>query len=328
MHRPDLASAPTEVREYVEWLEAELARLRADEKTEPEAPLEPDEPPTTLNIITLTASGLAKRTPRHLYSRQRRGGMGVFDIESADDDPPVALVQAEERGHILVITGHARAYRLPVYFLNESPLRAKPGPYMNSLPAPQSGERESGTVIPTLPVAGDDAWRLVLPALSNPTGYFAVVSERGFVRALPAHLFGETMREGLLLFKPEEEGAPAAACWCPLDGGIFLATRLGMGVRFPARTIPSNGAPGIRLENGDAVVAACGVRDDSGVFRLGVDGKGTIRAMSGFNANKAPGAGGKIAMKTDELVGAVTVGTDADIFILSHLSKLIRFKAA
>lgn len=313
MQRPDLSTVDPALREYVEWLEAELARHRADEKTGtgPEAPLEPDEPPTTLNIVTLTKSGLAKRTLRHLYSRQRRGGMGVFDVETSDDDPPAALVQAEERGHLLVVTDHARVYRLPVYFLTESPVRGRPGPFMNSLPAGEG-----------------DGWRLVLPALQNPTGYFAAVTAQGFVRALPAHLFSETMREGLLLFKPEEEGAPVAVCWCPLDGDVFLATRLGMGVRFPARTAPPNGAPGIRLETGDGVVAACGVSDDSGIFLLGADGKGTTRLMSGFNANKAPGAGGKIALKTDELEGAVNVGADADIFILSRLSKLIRFKAA
>jgi DNA gyrase subunit A len=310
MQRPDLSSLPGEVREYIEWLEA---LVRADERPEAEAepPLEPDEPPTTLNLLTLTRSGLAKRTPRHLYSRQRRGGMGVFEIDAADDDPPAALVQVDERGHLLVITDHGRAYRLPAYFLNESPLRARPGPFMDSLPAQPA-----------------ETWRLALPALPNPSGYFAAVSERGFVRALPAHLFGETMREGLLLFKPEEEGAPVAACWCPLDGDIFIATRLGMGVRFPARTVPPNGGSGIRLEAGDRVVAACGVRDASGVFLLGADGKGTLRLMRGFNATKAPGAGGKMAMKTDDLVGAVTVGDGADLVILSRLSKIIRFKAS
>jgi DNA gyrase subunit A len=313
MQRPDLSATSDEIRAYVEWLEAELARARADEtpEAEPEIPLEPDEPPTPLNILTLTRSGLAKRTPRHLFSRQRRGGMGVFDIEAADDDPPAALVQADERGHLIVITQGARAYRLPVYFLNESAQRARPGPLMNSLPA-----------------AEGDAWHLALPALLNPVGYFAAVTARGFVRVLPAHLFGETMREGLLVFKPEGLGAPVAACWCPLEGDVFLATQRGMGVRFPARTVPLDGGTGIRLEPGDSVVAVCGVREDSGVFLLGADGKGTVRLMSGFNANKAPGAGGKLAMKTDELVGAVTVGEGADLFILSRLSKLIRFNAA
>jgi DNA gyrase subunit A len=47
--------------------------------------------------------------------------------------------------------------------------------------------------------------------------------------------------------------------------------------------------------------------------------------MAGFSANKAPGAGGKVAMKTDDLIGAVTVSEEDDIFVISELSKIIRF---
>jgi DNA gyrase/topoisomerase IV subunit A len=50
--------------------------------------------------------------------------------------------------------------------------------------------------------------------------------------------------------------------------------------------------------------------------------------MAGFSPNKAPGAGGKTAMKTDHLVGAAAVDETGDIFIISRLSKIIRFQAA
>jgi hypothetical protein len=49
--------------------------------------------------------------------------------------------------------------------------------------------------------------------------------------------------------------------------------------------------------------------------------------MSGFAANKAPGGGGKTAMKTDHLISALAVEPADDIFALSRLSKLIRFRA-
>ena len=60
---------------------------------------------------------------------------------------------------------------------------------------------------------------------------------------------------------------------------------------------------------------------------IGADGKGTIRLMSGFAANKAPGSGGKIAIKTDHLIGAATIREQDDIFAISRLSKIIRFQA-
>ena len=65
-----------------------------------------------------------------------------------------------------------------------------------------------------------------------------------------------------------------------------------------------------------------------GFLLLGADGKGTVRLMSGFRQNKAPGAGGKQALKTDRLVGAVAVAQNDDVFIISEQSKMIRFAAA
>ena len=80
---------PPAVLSYIEALEAELERLTASAAaadppwhTDASAAAEPAEPPTTLNVITISAGRVAKRTPRHLYNRQRRGGMGVFDLET------------------------------------------------------------------------------------------------------------------------------------------------------------------------------------------------------------------------------------------------------
>ena len=74
-------------------------------------------------------------------------------------------------------------------------------------------------------------------------------------------------------------------------------------------------------------MAAAAVRADGGVFLLGADGQGTVRLMSGFAANKAPAAAGKVAMKTDELVVAAAVGPGDELVIISRLGKLIRFAA-
>jgi DNA gyrase subunit A len=316
MQRPNLENIHPETLAYIEWLEAELERARADgsaAESEPrgeEPPLEPEEAPAPFSIVTLAESGLARRVPRHLYLRQRRGGTGSIDADWPEA-PAIALVHTAERGHLLILTNRARAFRLPAYFLDDAQLRATPKPFIESLPLAE-GER----------------WACALAVPENPTGHLAVVSTRGWVRVLPAHIFGETMREGMSVFKVEEFGEPVAADWTGTPGDFFIATRRGIGVRFPAKTVNPQGGVGIRLESGDAVVGVCGVQESSGVFLLSADGKGTIRLMSGFGANKAPGAGGKQAIKTDELIAACTVNPEGDAFILSRTGKLIRFKAA
>ena len=77
------------------------------------------------------------------------------------------------------------------------------------------------------------------------------------------------------------------------------------------------------------IIAPAGVADGAsgGVFMVGDEGKGTTRLYAGFNANKAPGAGGKVLMKVERLVGVAAMREADDIFIISRLGKIIRFAA-
>jgi DNA gyrase subunit A len=167
--------------------------------------------------------------------------------------------------------------------------------------------------------------RVVLPTPSQ--GYITMVSERGYVRRLRNHVFGEYMKPGTTVMDLKEAGSLVAAGFTSGEEDVFIATRSGIGLRFAEKVIPPMGCLGIRLKDGDVPVALCGVREHSGVFLLEADGRGTIRLMSGFAPNKAPGAGGKNTMKTDALVGAATINETEDIFAISRQSKMIRFPA-
>ncbi|MFN8453946.1 MAG: DNA gyrase C-terminal beta-propeller domain-containing protein [Anaerolineae bacterium] len=315
LERPDLSQLDPVVRAYIESLEAELERRREEEEADagderaPAQPLEPSEPPTTLNLITVSLSGMAKRTPRHHYWRQRRGGMGVFDLETSENDPPAFLTIADESQSLLLITTHARAFSARVSDLPESPVRSR-GQLLTA----------------KLPLRPDERLAIVLP--SQNSGYVNLVTERGHVRRLRYNYIGANLRPGSLLFEPTELGAPAAACWTSGEADIFIATRQGKAIRFAEQRVPFSGCLGIRLDRGDTVVAVTPASDESSVFLLSADGKGSIRQMAGFASNKAPGAGGKVALKTDRLAGAVAVTEADDIFAISRLGKLVRFQAA
>lgn len=313
LERPNLSGVDPQVRAYIETLEAELERLQAEEtpneRAVAAAPLEPSEPPTTLNVITVSAGGLAKRTPRHLYWRQRRGGMGIFDLETPESDPPAFLTIADESQSLLLITNHARAFRVPVNSLPESPVRSR-----------------GQLLTERLPLRPGECLAIILPGQAS--GYVALVTERGHVRRLRHHYLGDNLRPGTLLFEVQDLGAPAAACWTPGEADLFIATLQGKAIRFAEQRVPHSGCLGIRLDRDDTVVAVAPVQEESSVFLLGNDGKGALRLMAGFAANKAPGAGGKVAFKTERLVGAITAGENDDLFIISRLGKIIRFQAS
>jgi DNA gyrase subunit A len=308
--RPDLSQVAAEIKAYIEALEAENARLNADQqrlRISRTAPVT-SEPPTTMNVVTISHDGQAKRTPRHLYSRQGRGGMGVFDLETGSEDHATLLTVVEEQQHILLFSNFGRAFRLPANALAESEVRDK-GISLGQLLPFRPHER----LIAALPGDGGE--------------YVVLVSQRGWVRRVHHNYLGRSLIPGMSFHNVQEGGYLTRACWTPGDGELLMLSREGKGIRFAERQVPARGCLGMRVHVEDAVVAVAAVYADSGVFLLGKDGKGTIRLMSGFSANKAPGAGGKIVMKTDNLVGAVSVSQDDDIFVISHLNKIIRFMA-
>jgi DNA gyrase subunit A len=311
LERPDLTDVDPEIVTYIEALENQLLQLQATrplQKRSEEKLLEPSEPPTTLNVITISRDGFAKRTPRHFYGRQRRSGMGVFDLETSDDDYPALLVVADEAATVLLFTNFGRAFRLKVDALAEAPVRSR-GQNIMTLFKFRPHER----IVAVLPADEGKA--------------IALASQRGWIRTVPAARLDRSLIPGISFYDVQQGGYLTSACWTSGNDELFVVTRQGKAIRFAERQVHKSGSLGLRVDMGDQVAAITAVTEESGVFLLSHDGKGTIRDMAGFRLNKAPGAGGKVAMKTDKLIGAVTVQPEDDIFIVSQLGKLIRFNA-
>ena len=307
--RPDLNTLPADVQAYIEFLEESLADAQneADSGRHSAASTEPSEAPTTAQVITISRSGLVKRTPRHLYSRQRRGGMGVFDLDSGEDDPPAFLLVADVGERLLVWTDRNRYFSLAVADLPEGAVRDK-------------GEAISRWVT----LQPDEKLAVVIP--DGGGAHLQVLSDRGWVRKFSRTQLPH-LKDGSLV-EVRTGHKPVAACWSSGGDDLFIVSRTGQAIRFSERQVPiSGGCLGIRLDPSDERLAVAAVQEESGVFLAGDDGKGTVRLMAGFRTNKSPGAGGKVAMKAERLLCAQTVATGQDALIISALGKIIRFSA-
>lgn len=305
--RPDVDELPPDVRAYIEYLEEALDRVRTRGDAERSAPAEPSEAPTTRQVITISRRGLAKRSPRHLYGRQRRGGMGVFDLETEENDRPAFLLEADLEDRLLVLTDRNRFFVLPVAEIAEREVRAR-GASLAAQISLQAGEN------------------LAVITVDGGGSHLHLLSDRGWVRRLSGTQVGH-LKPGIQLEVRAGHRA-VAACWTSGDDDLFIVTRDGKAIRFNERQVPiSGGCLGIRLDPSEEALAIAAVQEESGVVLLGRDGKGTIRLMSGFRSNKSPGAGGKVAMKADQLVGAHGVRTGQDVLAISVLGKIIRFSA-
>ncbi|RLT41897.1 MAG: hypothetical protein DWI57_06315 [Chloroflexi bacterium] len=304
--RPDLNALPADARAYIEFLEESLADAESAAESGRDI-AGSSEAPTTSQVITISRSGQAKRTPRHLYSRQRRGGMGVFDLDSGEDDPPAFLLVADVSDRLLVWTDRNRFFHLAVADLPETPVRGK-------------GEAISRWIS----LQADENLAVVIPDGGGTN--LQLLSDRGWVRK-----FSRTQLPHLKVGSLVEVRAghrPVAACWSSGGDDLFVVSRTGQAIRFSERQVPiSGGCLGIRLDPDDECLAVAAVQEESGVFLVGDDGKGTVRLMAGFRTNKSPGAGGKVAMKAERLLCAHTVAAGQDALIISALGKIIRFAA-
>lgn len=308
MERPNLDNVSNEIRAYIEHLEQKLLGKQSRKQVEARPTLEPSEPETTINIITVSADGNAKRTPRHLYIRQRRSGMGVFDIETDEETPPTILCEADANDDVLIITEEGRIFRIPTANIPETDGRGRGVPLGDLVQL-----NHSEKVVALLPVDGGL--------------YINLISERGRVRHVRKTYLSPTMTQGIRYHKVSEGGYVTGACWSSGDDDIFIATRKGLGIRFSERQVPNTGVLGMRVDPDDRTIGIVATSEQGGVLAIGHDGKGTIRLMKGFRKNKAPGAGGKVILKTDQLIGVQSVDAENDVFIISQLAKMIRFSA-
>jgi DNA gyrase subunit A len=277
IERPDLSNLPPDVVAYIEALEAALEQPADSEAHE--LPLEPSEPPTPINVITITANGLAKRTPRHFYTRQRRGGMGVFGMDVVEGDAPKFLVLADIDAGLTIITNQGRAFRLPVAELAETPVAGRGKSILERFPFRANEQMAL--------VAGD-------PLPGQASAYLLLVTVRGQVRRIGKQYLGKNLQPGTELHNVAEGGPLAATAWTSGNDDLLIATRTGLAIRFSERQVPVRGCLGLRVDPSDSVVGVAAADAESGgAFMVSHEGKGTIRLFAGFSANKAPGSGGK-----------------------------------
>jgi DNA gyrase subunit A len=322
--RPDLAGLPEDILAYIAALESQVESQAArggrsagrsrsveaddDLPDEDESGSEPSEPPTSSNVITISSAGVAKRTPRHLYGRQRRGGMGVFDLETAPGDAPGFLLVADESASLILLTNQGRAFRTNVSELPEAPVRAR-----------------GQSLLDKIPLRADETLRLAVPDQGG--AFLCLVSERGQVRRIAANYLGKNLNQGAILHDVKDGGPPAAACWSSGTDDLIIVTRSGTAIRFAERQVPVRGCLGLRVDPGDRVASVVAQREEGAIFVLAADGKGAVRFLKTFVANKAPGSGGKALMKSDEVIAALRAGPQIDLFAISRLGKMIRFRA-
>jgi DNA gyrase subunit A len=85
-------------------------------------------------VVSITASGYAKRTPLTTYRQQRRGGRGVMGMNLKEKDYIEHLHVVSTLDYLLFFTNQGKVYRLKVYELPEGNRAARGRALINVLP--------------------------------------------------------------------------------------------------------------------------------------------------------------------------------------------------
>ncbi len=98
-------------------------------------------------VVSITASGYAKRTPLTTYRQQRRGGRGVQGMNMKEGDYIEHLHVCSTHDYLLFFTNQGKVYRLKVYELPEGSRASRGRALVNVLPL--KDQEKVMAVIPT-----------------------------------------------------------------------------------------------------------------------------------------------------------------------------------
>ena len=254
--------------------------------------------PDTDVVVLVTRDGYIKRLPLDQYRRQRRGGRGLLQMETKEEDFVIRAFVTRTHGDVLFFTNLGRVYQLTAYELPEGSRHSKGKAIINLLPRLKEGERVQ-TLLPIYDVASAGAL------------FFA--TRRGLVTRTALDQFQNIRVSGIQAILLEEGDELVGVAHLSDEATeILLATRAGQLVRFPLSEVRAMGRAtygviGVRLSDaeGDRVVAMAPVSPKYPTL-LSIASKGYgKRSPTGSYRRTRRGAKGVVTIKTGERNGFV-----------------------
>lgn len=275
-------------------------------------------------MLVLTKGGYIKRTDPSEYRKQKRGGVGVIDLNTKDEDFVTTFLTASTHSSLLFFTDAGKVYQIKMYDLPEGKRATKGKSIMNFLPLEQD---EVVTSVRAMPknVKEDKEWALVM------------VTKKGVAKKVEAKQFRDVRRSGIIAIKLSKGDELFSALYAQKGDSVFLASKKGQSIRFPESDIREMGrtAGGVRamkLGDGDAVVGTGvvkkGMEKDAQMMVMSKNGYGKKTDAKEYKIQKRGGSGiktVKLTSKTGSLVSAKVITPDQEELVaISKKGQVIR----
>lgn len=275
------------------------------------------------SVLVLTKGGYIKRTNPDEYKQQKRGGVGVVDLDTKEEDFITHLVYASSHNDILFFTDKGKAYQIKMYDLPEGKRATRGKSVMNFL---SLAEGEKITSILPMPKDKKEADGLSL----------VMVTKNGTGKKSSSKHFQDVRRSGLIAITLDDGDELMSASFVSKNDYIVIATRDGQSIRFEESDVREMGrnATGVRvikLGKDDAVISADVVPKDAknpALFVMGEHGYGKKTKLDEYKVQNRGGSGiltMNVTDKTGPLIAAKVVTDEIEeIVAMSKKSQVIR----
>jgi DNA gyrase subunit A len=279
--------------------------------------------PEADSVLVFTAGGYVKRTDPNEYKTQKRGGVGVVDLETKEEDVVTHLLKTSTHSDLLFFTNFGKAYQLKMYEIPEGRRATKGKSIMNFL---QLSAEEKVTSIVAL---SKDA-----KAMSP---YLLLVTNKGVTKKMSSASFQDVRRSGLIAIRLDAGDELHSANFLDKSDEIILATKMGQSIRFKEADVREmgRGAGGVRgiklVKASDNVVGASIIKKSDKDATFLVISENGLGKRSEIDEYKVQGRGGsgvktfKITPKTGNVVAAgVVTDVQSELIAMSKKGQVIR----
>lgn len=275
------------------------------------------------SVLVLTKGGYIKRTNPDEYRQQKRGGVGVVDLDTKEEDFITHLVYASTHNDLLFFTDKGKAYQIKMYDIPEGKRATRGKSVMNFL---SLSDGEKITSILPMPKNKKEADGLAL----------MMVTRNGTGKKSSAKHFHDVRRSGLIAITLESGDELMSTSFVSKGDTVVIATRDGQSIRYDESDVREMGrnATGVRvikLGKDDAVISADVVSKDAknpALFVMGEHGYGKKTSLDEYKVQNRGGSGiltMNVTDKTGPLMSAKVVTDDIEeIVAMSKKSQVIR----
>ncbi|QQR82506.1 DNA gyrase subunit A [Candidatus Campbellbacteria bacterium] len=278
--------------------------------------------PNEENVVVFTAGGYIKRTNPTEYKAQKRGGVGVIDLNTKEEDFVTMLVGASTHDDLLFFTDKGKVYQLKMYELPEGKRATKGKSVMNFLQL-SDGERVT-SILPLSKVSKESK------------GAVMMVTRRGVAKKVAVANFHDVRRSGIIAISLDASDELIAAVLVSPGDETLLVSQSGQSIRFKESDIramgrTAGGVRAMRLSAKDSIVGTSvlsKVDEQSALLILLSNGYGKRTAVDEYKVQKRGGGGVKTAnvtAKTGRVMASQIVSSEeGELVVISQKGQVIR----